>query len=296
MYGYIYKTTNLINGKIYVGQHKAEEFDTNYYGSGFILKQALEKYGKENFKCEILDWCIDKTELEVKEIYWIDKLNSCDNSIGYNVSAGGFTPRFKGKNHPMYGKHHTTEAKEKNRIAHTGIKQSKETIEKRISPLRGKHLSEEHKQKISKANKGRVFGDRLTADGRRKISEANKGKIMSAETRKKISVANTGKKASAETIRRLSESHKGQIGYWTGKCRNKRTKEKISKTLSAPRPNRKIQYEIEGRLFVGLVEGAEYYGVTKSCMSLWIKQGYTNDNKQIKIIVDNQLHKKKYKT
>lgn len=293
MYGYIYKTTNLVNGKIYIGQHKAEKFDITYYGSGFILKQALEKYGKENFKCEIIEWCISKEQLEEKEIYWIDKLNSCNHSIGYNVSAGGFTPRFKGKNHPMYGKHHTDEAKEKNRVAHTGIKQSYETIEKRISSLRGKHLSKEHKEKISKANKGKVCGDRLTDEGRRKISEANKNKVMSIETRKKISSANKGRKASEETIRRLSESHKGQIGYWTGKHRDKQTNEKISKALSAPRPYRKIQYEIDGKLFVGLDDGAEYYSITKSCMSLWIKRGFTKDGKQIKIIVDNQLHKKK---
>ena len=45
MYGYIYKTTNLINGKIYIGQHKSEEYDSSYYGSGKLIRRAIEKYG-----------------------------------------------------------------------------------------------------------------------------------------------------------------------------------------------------------------------------------------------------------
>lgn len=57
MYGYIYKTTNLINGKIYVGQHKfsKDNIDRSYIGSGIHLKHAVEYYGKDNFKCEILE-------------------------------------------------------------------------------------------------------------------------------------------------------------------------------------------------------------------------------------------------
>ena len=53
-YGYIYKTTNLINGKIYIGQHKSNLFDSQYKGSGVILRKAFAKYGKENFKVEII--------------------------------------------------------------------------------------------------------------------------------------------------------------------------------------------------------------------------------------------------
>ena len=43
MYGYIYLTTNLINGKKYIGQHRSKEFDKSYFGSGVVLLKALEK-------------------------------------------------------------------------------------------------------------------------------------------------------------------------------------------------------------------------------------------------------------
>ena len=57
----IYKTTNLINGKIYIGQDL--ENNPNYFGSGLIFKKAILKYGKNNFKKEILEYCFNKQEL-----------------------------------------------------------------------------------------------------------------------------------------------------------------------------------------------------------------------------------------
>lgn len=51
MYGYVYKTTNLINGRIYIGQHKSNGLDEQYIGSGKILGIALKKYGRRNFVC-----------------------------------------------------------------------------------------------------------------------------------------------------------------------------------------------------------------------------------------------------
>lgn len=57
MIGYVYLTTNLINGRKYIGMHKKTYFDENYKGSGKILRQAFDKYGWENFKCEVLEWC-----------------------------------------------------------------------------------------------------------------------------------------------------------------------------------------------------------------------------------------------
>lgn len=81
----VYKTTNLLNGKIYVG--KDEKNNPNYLGSGKILKLAVKKYGLENFQKEILEYCETKEELNKKEIYWIDKLSATTH--GYNIAEGG---------------------------------------------------------------------------------------------------------------------------------------------------------------------------------------------------------------
>lgn len=81
----IYKTTNLINGKIYIGKDKNN--NQNYYGSGKILKLAIKKYGKENFSKEILEKCDDEKNWLVREVYWIEKYNSIKE--GYNIAIGG---------------------------------------------------------------------------------------------------------------------------------------------------------------------------------------------------------------
>lgn len=281
MCGYIYKTTNLINGKIYIGQHRCSEFDKKYFGSGYVLKQAISKYGIDNFVCEVLEWCDNDDDLDRREIFWISYYNSIDRSVGYNISNGGSTTRFFGENHPMYGKHHSQEAIEKNRLAHIGKKQSPETIEKRISGLRGKPLSKEHREKISKANKGKPYPG-LSDEGRKRISEAAKNRVITEETRKKLREMNLGRKASEETRKKLSESHKGQIGCWTGKHRDEETKQKIREALlGKPNYAGRIKFYVGDKFFNGLDEGAEFFGITKSAMSLWVKRGYTRDKTPI---------------
>lgn len=84
---YIYLTTNLVNDKKYIGQHNGSIKD-NYLGSGVLLVKAIEKYGKENFKKEILEEC-DITELDEKEKYWIAYYNALEDENFYNLSKGG---------------------------------------------------------------------------------------------------------------------------------------------------------------------------------------------------------------
>ena len=107
MFGYIYKTINLINGKIYIGQHIAKEFEAEkYLGSGILLHKAVKKYGKENFKVILLESCDSKEQLDDRERYWILTLNSQEQSIGYNLTSGG-----EGNNGGMFKGHkHSTKS------------------------------------------------------------------------------------------------------------------------------------------------------------------------------------------
>jgi len=83
----IYKTTNLVNNKIYIGQNATDNPD--YLGSGVVLDRAINKYGRENFNREILETCKDKEELDDREVYWIAFYNATDEKIGYNLTKGG---------------------------------------------------------------------------------------------------------------------------------------------------------------------------------------------------------------
>lgn len=82
----IYKTTNLINGKIYVGRSIHD--DSKYLGSGVYIMHALNKYGKHNFKKEILQHVNCMTALIMYERLWIKKLNCRNSKIGYNINDG----------------------------------------------------------------------------------------------------------------------------------------------------------------------------------------------------------------
>ena len=113
MYGYIYKTINLVNGKIYIGQKKSDVFIDQYRGSGKLLLKAFKKYGKDNFYAELVCWCKDKKELDERERYWIKESNSRDPNIGYNLAEGG-----EGSNGGGFkGKHHSEESIKKHREA-----------------------------------------------------------------------------------------------------------------------------------------------------------------------------------
>lgn len=85
---YIYEIVNLINGKTYVGKHITTRFPDNYMGSGIALKKAIEKYGKQNFIKNVLEFASNKEELSKLEKLFIKKYKS-EGKAEYNLTKGG---------------------------------------------------------------------------------------------------------------------------------------------------------------------------------------------------------------
>jgi len=151
----IYKITNLINGKIYIGQDSKN--NPEYLGSGAIIKRAIKKYGKENFKKEIIDWSNNKNDLNNKEIFWIKEYNSTNHSIGYNITESGGG---------CLGCKPNEETLIKMRNNNTGVKNpmfgkrlSKETLIKRSNKVKldGTHKGENNGNFKYKINKNELY-------------------------------------------------------------------------------------------------------------------------------------------
>lgn len=184
--GVIYKTTNLINGKIYIGKRifDYDKFMRNnhYYGSGRLLKIAIKKYGIENFKREVIEE-VNNEILGEREIHWIKEYNSNNLEIGYNLSIGGnskfgrkskeFSEETKRKisesvskyltdnGHPMKDKNHSEETKEKIR-----------------NTLKGRKLSDEHKRKAAEGHRGLKYNKQIKLE-KIKIDQSIKIKQLS---------------------------------------------------------------------------------------------------------------------
>lgn len=96
-YGYIYKITNLVNKKVYIGQVYNKSIEARFIRhckcadpkSPSYLCRAIYKYGKENFKVEQIEECYSVLELNEREKYWIAYYNSTNGEIGYNLTPGG---------------------------------------------------------------------------------------------------------------------------------------------------------------------------------------------------------------
>jgi group I intron endonuclease len=190
-YGYLYETINLKNGKTYIGQHKSENWDNNYFGSGVYLNRAIKKYGIENFECNLLVWAHSKNELNQLEIKYIDYYKP-----EYNIAKGGNGGNLGEEvNKKLRGRKLSEETKRKIREANKG----------KTPWNKGRALSEECKRKISEVQKN------MSAETRKKMSNSAKGKIISEITRKKMSEANKGRKLSEETKWKIKEANKGRI-------------------------------------------------------------------------------------
>jgi len=149
-YSFIYATINLVNNKGYVGSHMTNNIEDGYLGSGVILKRVIKKHGRENFKREILEFCLPcKYYTYSKEEYWIKYLGTM-NPVGYNFTekAGGgnlgdivnnkISLITIGDKNPFYGKRHSKVSREKMIKSRTGRRNTKNTLEKMSKSARNR--------------------------------------------------------------------------------------------------------------------------------------------------------------
>ena len=191
---YIYKITNNLNNKIYIGLKTLTVKESkSYYGSGTAIKNAIKKYGKHNFTKTILEHNVaDWDLLKEREQYWIEYYDSYNN--GYNMTLGG---------DGTLGHIVSDETKEKLRKAFKGKKIGPYSDERKAAIKEG--------LKNAPSRKGRK-GTPWSDETRKKISKALKGKPMHPNTRKALLKAITGKPRSEETKKKISEATKGPRG------------------------------------------------------------------------------------
>lgn len=214
----IYKITNMINGKVYIGQSTSVKYRwwkhqsvlRKNTGSNPHLQSAWNKYGEESFKFEIILECPRK-KLNEEEIKLIKEYKSNNRNFGYNINEGG-----------------------------NSCPCSEETRTKIRNARRGKKHTEETKRAIGLSQKGSKhwnFGGKWSKETREKILKFNMENpfVITKETRKKISLSRMGTHCSEETKRKISESNKGKLVSEETKKKmseaKKRFYEKIQKSL-----------------------------------------------------------------
>ncbi|WP_409305714.1 NUMOD3 domain-containing DNA-binding protein [Peribacillus sp. SCS-155] len=170
--GYVYVTINQINGKKYIGRHT--RWIKKYVGSGIRLRQAINKYGIENFETYIIDLAIYKNELKVKEEFYITYFKAHERDDWYNISKvssggntlAGYTPE---EMHEF-----------RRKISNAFKNMPKKKREDWLKNVRANHKALKGKENgmfgsARFGEKNPMYGKRHTEESKRKNSESNKG-------------------------------------------------------------------------------------------------------------------------
>jgi group I intron endonuclease len=215
--GVIYKITNTVNSKIYIGktigvlgrrwsQHKdcARNKQKGSRGDSYLYN-AMRKHGVENFTVEVIDHALLDEELLGKEMEWIARLNSTNRRVGYNSTLGG----------------------------QSGIP-TPEVRER----MKGRPCTPEMRAKISSAQIGKF----VSQETRDKQSAIRKGRPVSAEraAAMRANPPGLGKKRTPEQIERMRA---GMLAAWTPELRAEHSKRQRASRALKPRPGHPLTEE-----------------------------------------------------
>lgn len=284
----IYTITNTVNGKLYVGW--AVDFDRRFRAhetklnaqqhKNKYLQAAWNKYGKENFKFEILEvW--EEDYLDTMEHYWCNLLQVHNREIGYNQRPTN-----------PYGKPRHSEETRKLLGGNKGKKWSEEV---RIKNSGRKH-TEEAKAKITKA----LYERKRSPETGKRISESQKGHSVSQETREKISKFWKNKRVlksiipkSVKVPIRLSDDHKQKL-KWTDE--RKKAFSNSMKGNSRGSFNKGKISSSSIYLVTLNIDGTEYNRFTsiQSALLHFGKKGHSLNKLIKRAIENNQLYLGKY--
>jgi group I intron endonuclease len=191
VYGVIYKITNKLNNKSYIGRKKiySKNYNDlhNYFGSGIHIKNSIKKYGIENFKKEYLDIAYSDEELDKKEMYYIKKYNTFKE--GYNATEGGEHFRGEFSNNELrkqkiseWSKNFWKDDENRNKIINSRIGKKRNSVtKKKMSESAKNSWTEERRKKASESgNYIRHFDEetrKRIAESLSKLITINNGKI-----------------------------------------------------------------------------------------------------------------------
>lgn len=253
MIHYIYKHTNKINGKSYIGQTKNIKMRWRPEGYKYCRKfyHAILKYGWDNFTHEILREC-DETDVDFWEIYYIGFYDTINN--GYNLEGGGCANK-------------TVSAETRALISKAGMGRPS-CLKGKPAWNKGLKTPEEVRKKLSESHKGKR--QPLSEETKRKIGQAQIGKKVSEETRKKLSIshmgkpsARKGKKLTDEQKKFLSKSLMGKSPWNKGKNMSDETKSKLSKAKKGVyyTTSRKVKNIDTGEIYMCAREASNKTGI-----------------------------------
>jgi group I intron endonuclease len=209
--GTIYKITNLVNGKVYVGQtirdpkHRWSQHKRGVnLKNPSLLQKAIKKHGVTNFTFEVICQASTQEELNKMEDHYIAQLNALAPAgyacLGSQSGPGIISNVTKEKmSKARLGKEPWNKGK-----TYKMAEESKENYRRGNSEkCLGRKMSDETKKKQSDFRKGKVF---MTREQYETIGEKAKGRKMPEEAIQKIRAFNTGRKHSAETVKNISVS------------------------------------------------------------------------------------------